>query len=526
MTEPVSTTGQAAPGESDQPLLGTHGPSQVEMNPCRDPVFPRPSAHLILPQAVAGTICNAGGVQPVPYGPPRSEAPASLDGAPPVSRPANGLDEDPWEEDLWEEQDWEDPWEEQDWEEQEWEDPDWEPMDQDRDDGAVIILPPAPAQMPGGVPEVQPQTDPARASTDDWRRNAPFLIVRGDELAASGQADVEYLPVLGEEGFFVNAWTHVLAGYPKTGKTELMVRLVREWSEEKVLYLTEDPQGAWRSRIGRIEGPWRHVDFGFALGVGPAAVVQAIESRDATVVVVDTLRTILGLEDENDNGAVAKVLMPLLQVSRRKSVTLVFLHHTRKEGGAHGRAVAGAHSLIGAVDVVLELDRVENASNRRRLTGLARVIQVPNLLYEQQEDLTFKALGDPAAVEAEAMRARVLDVLDQEWTKTADVHERLSEPKPSSETSRKALISLLEDGLIERDPAESIPGKAYRWRRIASEPLPPPTPAPVGGEVVAGVHPEPDLPPPLSGVGGEVRRVCTASAAEWNAPSEEEQPEP
>jgi hypothetical protein len=74
-----------------------------------------------------------------------------------------------------------------------------------------------------------------------------------------GESVVTFLPVLGQEKFIAKGWSHLLAAYPKTGKTELLVRLIAEWSDERILYFTEEPTGAWDARMQKLPHlPTRH----------------------------------------------------------------------------------------------------------------------------------------------------------------------------------------------------------------------------------------------------------------------------
>jgi len=300
-----------------------------------------------------------------------------------------------------------------------------------------------------------------RAGTGD--RTAFPILAGADLVPAPAEGPPASLPVLGHEGFIVRGWCHVLAAHPKSGKTELMARLAQEWRSEHVLFLSEEPVDAWRERMRRLGGPWDHVRVGFALGAGAAAVRSAIDESDATVVVIDTIRTLLGLTDENDNGAVSAALVPLIQTARQRGVTLILVHHSRKAGGLWGTAVAGAHSLVAVVDVVLELGRVAGSARRRMISGLARVLTVPTLVYEQADDLSFTPLGDPALLETLALRRRVREALDFQPVKIKEVRERLDPPRPGHTRLRAVLNALVADGEVLRDPPGGGQGRTCRY---------------------------------------------------------------
>src|SRR5207253_1762830 len=77
------------------------------------------------------------------------------------------------------------------------------------------------------------------------------------EVADKGGSSLTMLPLLGQEKFFVKGWSHMLAGYPRAGKTELMIRAVTEWPGEKILYLTEEAQNLWEARLETLPERYR-----------------------------------------------------------------------------------------------------------------------------------------------------------------------------------------------------------------------------------------------------------------------------
>jgi hypothetical protein len=290
-----------------------------------------------------------------------------------------------------------------------------------------------------------------------------------DLLAEPAPAVLECLPLLGRDGYFVIGWSHLLAGYPRTGKTELLVRCIPEWLRlgQRVLLFTEEPREMWRQRLHNRPGPWRGLRLVFALGNPPAEMLARMAAAEEEVVCVDTIRNlgVLG-PDENDNAAIAAAVAPWVAAGRRTHKTLVMLHHMRKGAGEHGEGISGGHALLGAVDVALELRR-DSRPNRRLVKGYARLIQPADVLYEQEKGGGFRVLGDPAGVMLDTVRERVRLVLGSEWVTAADVMELLEDPKPSGELLRQALKAEAEAGGVERDPpitATDVRGKRHRWR--------------------------------------------------------------
>ena len=56
----------------------------------------------------------------------------------------------------------------------------------------------------------------------------------GAELANRDEdLQVEYLPLLGQEGWVVLGWSNLVSGYPRAGKTDLLLAAVCEWLDAK-----------------------------------------------------------------------------------------------------------------------------------------------------------------------------------------------------------------------------------------------------------------------------------------------------
>lgn len=276
-----------------------------------------------------------------------------------------------------------------------------------------------------------------------------------------------FLPLLGQERFIVKGWSHLLAAYPKTGKTDLLVRVLAEWPQERILYFTEEVESAWKARLKNLPEVYSHTSFFFGLGVEPGEILDRVKSGQETVVVLDTVRNLLGLEDENDNSKVARAIIPYVAAARSEQKTLLAVVHDRKGGGEHGEGITGGHAFLGVVDIAIELLR-DTTKRRRRLRGWGRVVEVPELLYELRDDNTMIAIGSPEAVVLREVKDRIEATLTDEWKKTKEIRDGLGDPKPSEDQVIKALELLAGEGKVDRDPpiAEGKrQGKSYRWRQ-------------------------------------------------------------
>jgi len=298
-----------------------------------------------------------------------------------------------------------------------------------------------------------------------------------EKAKTAGVDPITYLPVLGQARLIVKGWSCLLASYPKTGKTELLIRVISEWQQERVLFFTEEPESVWHVRLSRLPAAsLQHVTLCVALGAKPTDILNRIIKGTESVVVLDTVRNLLSLRDETDNSEVARALIPYIAACRIAGKTFIPLHHDRKGGGEHGEGISGGHAFLGVVDIALEIKRDgQEDSPRRIIRGWGRVIEIQKIMYELREDGRMVALGSPALVAIREVKERVLaklepeEKLQAEWLKTKQVQEKLDDPKPSEDQVLKALESLGQDGEVERDPPLSEGkkrGKRYKWRWV------------------------------------------------------------
>lgn len=143
------------------------------------------------------------------------------------------------------------------------------------------------------------------------------------------------------------------------------------------------------------------------------------------------------------------------------------VHHDRKEGGDNGVNIAGGHAFLGIIDIALSLHRVANVKNRRRIDGLGRVIEIPSIVYELNEDGVIEVLGNPTQLELKEVKQRVFSAVIEEWQKTKEIRSSMENPMPSPEQIRRALISLAEERSILREPPfekGKVKGATYKWK--------------------------------------------------------------
>lgn len=258
---------------------------------------------------------------------------------------------------------------------------------------------------------------------------------RGDHLLMSDEfgTQLDYLPLLEQEGYFVKGWSHLLAAYPRVGKTELMVRNVASWTRSglKVLYLSEESAQIWYHRLRSGSGSWENLSIVCGLGASPNNILNRAFSGDEDVVIVDTLRNLLGLQDEKDNSEIARRINPWIAQARATSKTLIMVHHDTKAGGEHGRAIAGGHALLGSFDIALEILHDSNNRARRLVRGYPRLITISELVYELGNDGEMRALGEPSALGLEDVKNQARLIVSEDRRTLKEIHALMPEPRPS-----------------------------------------------------------------------------------------------
>ncbi len=319
-----------------------------------------------------------------------------------------------------------------------------------------------------GIPQTTNNNgSPIVGSKVDYKVNAK---AQRDKALAAGVTKLPYLPLLGQDKFLVEGWTHLIAGYPKVGKTELLVQLSTSWSPMHVLYITEEPRHLWDYRLQKME-EWEQGTILYGMGVPAPQLLRDIQDGDEEIIVIDTIR-LLGFKDENDNSALAALLFPFIGACREGGKTLILLHHTRKGGGEHGEAIAGGHAFLALVDIGIEIKR-DKSKNRRLVKAYGRVGTGGEFLYEMRDDGLMVPFGKPTDVGRKEVKEKALQILTSasDWLTTKEVQEAMPSPHPSSEQLRLSLTELAEEGSAERDPPirEEAKGKPHKWRAIVTD---------------------------------------------------------
>jgi len=326
--------------------------------------------------------------------------------------------------------------------------------------------------------------DPGEASqvATDLDTQSPRVFTIADARLRLRES-IEHLPVLGMDGYVVKGWTHLLAGWWRLGKTELMAAVVLPWLRLglRVLWITEEPDSIWADRADMFEEiyaavPWEPgLTLVDALSAAPPALLDYAASADVDVIIADTVREVCGIDSLRDDEAVHRAVSPWLRRLRDGKRTLIFLAQHRKAAGERGERIEGSVVLPSMMDVALELEAVVGHDRQRRLTVRRRRSQTVPLLYEMDDDERLTVIPDGRSrsrVEAEADALAVVNAVDAEQLTSVDVRH-LMPGHPSRDTVRRVLTTLAETGRIRRDPpiTEDAGRRTVKWSSISARQL-------------------------------------------------------
>ena len=243
-----------------------------------------------------------------------------------------------------------------------------------------------------------------------------------------------------------------LAGAAKlTGKTTLLMHMAaaivdgryfmgHKAKKSPVVFLSEQGNNiekALRS-AGLTDHPaiyimLRHLAHGLTWPQIMQAAILMCEDVGAKVLMVDTLNRFTGLvgEQENQAGAVAEAMTPVLRAARDHELAVITSRHANHEG--RGR---GSTQFLHDVDIVLTLRSPDAAldANVRRLEAHGRYDDIPpvtNIALEKEDGREFYVNhGSSSKMQREATEAAIKDTISE--------RNRLRLPGPTIDDLKKA----------------------------------------------------------------------------------------
>jgi hypothetical protein len=274
----------------------------------------------------------------------------------------------------------------------------------------------------------------------------------------------------------------------------------RSTRQGAVLLLTEegaDTIAEKARRFGIADHPDFHVITRRQVQASwPEVVRQArayCREHRIAVAVVNTLDKWTGLQGENENAAghQLEALDPLWPLTG-DGLAILVVGHQRKSPGEHGEAVRGSNALTGAVDVVVEIERVKDAPQARAVHAVSRYASTPEVLaVELTEDDAYIARGDIDSLAQQMKSEKVLGVLSRDPMTSEEIADVTEIPDA---TVRRRLEDVRDQGLIQRSgegkkggliqrSGEGKKGDPYRWSIL---PATTPTPRVAGRKTGGG----------------------------------------
>lgn len=314
----------------------------------------------------------------------------------------------------------------------------------------------------------------ARDSVPESPQGVRFTLI---EDLAEGLTEPAWL----WRGFVARDALTVIAGRPKVGKSTLLFGLLAairsgapfldlETELSGAVLLTEErPQTIkMKARALGLDDSFQGEPLTGAPESNPAPPLAVVTRHDATgtswpdmveqatayavghglgLLVVDTWNSWASLagEDENAAGAVLNAVSPLGEAAAA-GLAVLLIAHQRKSGGEFGEGIRGSSALAGAVDVVVELERLRGDHRSARIVrSVSRFPTTPEeLVFEFTEEGAFEPF-DPEAATAAAERARVLEAVREVGPGTAtDIAEAAD---VTIRNARRILSDLVGDGV-------------------------------------------------------------------------------
>jgi hypothetical protein len=315
---------------------------------------------------------------------------------------------------------------------------------------------------------------PEQTSTD-----FPFMTL------ADAIADAPPEPDWNWPGYVAPGAGTLIAARPKVGKTTLVFGMVaamlhgrqfcgRKASCKGVLLLSEegiDTLAEKARRFGidhprfhvllrrRVQAPWFEVVL---------AAREYCREHDLDVLIIDTFDKWTGIkgDDENKSGRQLEAFEPVA-LALGDGLAVVVVAHQRKTAGEHGEAVRGSNALVGAVDIVLEIERVAGVPRARALIGTSRFTGTPEEVAVELTDGGYVNHGEVDGLKDRLDRGRILSALNNtDWKTSQEIAEAIDMPGP---TVRDCLNKMHEMDEVERD-GEGKRGSPYRWRILSGPP--------------------------------------------------------
>lgn len=218
--------------------------------------------------------------------------------------------------------------------------------------------------------DITPEWEPVQLPSQEIKR-----VYSGSEILGLELKEMEYL-LMGGLPLIVQGFAHILSADPKQGKTELTLQSCLGWKEQRIIYISEESPELWKLRLSGKQitaNDINHISFYFPGTQNITVVLEFIRQAECNLIIIDTLRSIIRPNNENDNSQITADLLPLISLSREKKTTLIVLHHNKKADDEKSVSrSAGGFAIVGLFDKVLSLT---GTSEKLKLTSTGRLEQ-------------------------------------------------------------------------------------------------------------------------------------------------------
>ncbi len=190
-------------------------------------------------------------------------------------------------------------------------------------------------------------------------------------------------------------------------------------------------------------------------------LIRIIEEREIKLLIVDPFSSVMGLENENDNAEVSRVMDLIRKEFIKRDVTVILIHHPSK-GDGDGKSLRGAGDILGKCDVHLslevesEMEKIIRVSYQKlRVADRSKVSDFRMRLAGDSEvrDLRFRYVGvaKPQFMEdREALVQEILKCMEVgETYMQADVAKRVDQ-RPNNKKFVAAWKALIAEGRVKQ----------------------------------------------------------------------------
>lgn len=268
----------------------------------------------------------------------------------------------------------------------------------------------------------------------------------------------------------------VFAGRPKLGKSWLALAIAtavgcgglvlgRRAQQGKVLYLAlEDNPRRLKDRLGKQRAiAAAAIDFHFEWPAlvekrggqpGTLALIEAINAKGYSLVVIDTISRALGHADQLDQADMNVAFGALQRMAIERDICLLLIDHHRKSASSVGDViddVMGATSKVGVADAAIGIYRERGQSNAT-LKVSGRDVDDQELAIRFDRDLfCWQLIGTEAGVKTESLQAEILAVIKElGGVATATRVAKGLDGQKDPSNIRKEMLELVNKGVLKR----------------------------------------------------------------------------